>query len=99
MLIPMENNKQLDPYAALKNPEFILFILGRLFTILALEILRVSLGWQVYKITGDPLSLGMIGLSEFIPFPFIALIAGHVADIVSRKKIIVYCLLAFSICA
>jgi MFS family permease len=46
-------------------------------------------GWQVYEITGDPFSLGLIGLAEAVPAIGVSLYAGHVADIVDRKKIIV----------
>ena len=28
----------------------------------------VAVGWQVYDITRDPLDLGLIGLSQFLPF-------------------------------
>lgn len=94
----MEANLKHDPYAALRNPEFRLFIIGRLFAILALQIQGVIVGWQVYEITKDPLSLGLIGLCEFIPFIVVALFAGHIADITSRKRIIIICLWVLLIC-
>jgi MFS family permease len=46
-------------------------------------------GWQIYEHTRDELSLGMIGLAEAIPFILTSLFSGHVADVVSRKRIIV----------
>jgi MFS family permease len=48
----------------------------------------VIVGWQLYDITKDPLSLGMIGLTEVIPQVSIALFAGHFVDLWNRKKII-----------
>ena len=48
----------------------------------------VIVGWQVYDLTHDPFSLGLIGLSEAIPFLVVALFAGHVADLFNRKAII-----------
>ncbi len=48
----------------------------------------VIVGWQVYDLTHDPFSLGLIGLSEAIPFLIVALFAGHVADLFNRKVII-----------
>ena len=48
----------------------------------------VIVGWQVYDLTHDVFSLGLIGLSEAIPFLAMALFAGHVADLVNRKTII-----------
>jgi MFS family permease len=60
----------------------------------------VIVGWQVYDLTHDAFSLGLIGLSEAIPFLIVALFAGHVADLFNRKLIIsitatIYVLSAF----
>jgi len=59
----------------------------------------VIVGWQVYDLTHDVLSLGLIGLSEAIPFLTVALFAGHVADIVNRKLIIAITATVYVICA
>lgn len=88
-----------DPYAVLRIPEFRLFILARLCLTLALQIQAVVVGWQIYAITKDALSLGLIGLTEAVPSIVVALYAGHVADTTSRKKIIVTCVLALLLCA
>lgn len=45
-------------------------------------------GWQIKELTNDALSLGLIGLGEAIPFLAIAPFAGHIADIIDRKKIL-----------
>jgi hypothetical protein len=49
----------------------------------------VIVGWQVYEITKNPFSLGLIGLFEGIPFLVVSLFSGHVAYTVNRKKIII----------
>jgi predicted MFS family arabinose efflux permease len=49
----------------------------------------VAVGWQVYAIDGDPLDLGLVGLAEFLPLPLLALPAGHLADRVSRRAVLV----------
>jgi MFS family permease len=49
--------------------------------------------------TKDPFSLGLIGLSEAIPFLSVALFAGHIADIFNRKKLIQLSILLFFICS
>jgi predicted MFS family arabinose efflux permease len=43
--------------------------------------------WQVYALTRDPLSLGLVGLAEALPFITAALYAGHVADRYDRKRL------------
>jgi MFS family permease len=87
------------PYAALKIPDFRLFIFARFCVTLAIQIQSVVVAWQVYEITNDPLSLGLIGLAEAVPSIGVSLYAGHVADIVSRKKIIVLCLTTLLLCS
>jgi len=59
----------------------------------------VVVGWQVYEITKDPLSLGLIGLAEAIPAIAVSLYAGHLADIVERKKIILVCVVTLVFCS
>ena len=58
----------------------------------------VIIGWQVYDLTHDALSLGLIGLSEAIPFLTVALFAGHVADIINRKLIIAIAATIYVLC-
>lgn len=77
-----------SPYAAMKIPDFRRFISARFCITLAIQIQAVVVGWQVYEITKDPLSLGLIGLAEAIPSIAVSLYAGHVADVMSRKRII-----------
>lgn len=59
----------------------------------------VIVGWQVYDLTHDPFSLGLIGLAEAIPFLTVALFAGHVADIFDRKAIIAVTASIYVVCA
>ncbi len=83
-------NKQSGPYAALKIRDFKLFIVARQCVTLAIHIQATVVGWQLYEITHDPLALGLVGLVEAIPAITVSLYAGHVADIINRKKIIVF---------
>ena len=89
-----------DPYAALRIPEYRRFITARVFITIAIQIQAVVVGWQVYELTKDPLSLGLIGLAEAVPSIVVSLLgAGHVADFVHRKKIIVITVFFFFFCA
>lgn len=53
----------------------------------------------MYDLTHDPFALGLIGLSEAIPFLVVALFAGHVADLVNRKAIISVAASVYVVCA
>ncbi len=88
-----------NPYAALQVRDFRLFILSRLFITLAIQIQGVVVGWQIYELTKDPLSLGLIGLAEALPAITVSLYAGHLADIVERKKIILFCVILLALCS
>ena len=74
-----------SPYAALKLPDYRLLLLGRLLGTIAVQIQAIAVGWQIYAITKNPLSLGLIGLAEALPSIGVALYAGHVADILDRQ--------------
>ena len=56
---------------------------------LALQIQFVVLSWQVFQLTHDYLSLGLLGLAEAIPAVGLALYGGYIADRYDRRKIIV----------
>jgi MFS family permease len=88
-----------DAYAALRIKNYQKFIAARLLLTFAIQMQSVIVGWQIYSITHDALSLGMIGISEVIPFFCVTLFAGHVADIVNRKTIILTTNLIYFICA
>lgn len=87
--------KKHDAYAVLKLKDFRLFISFRFFLTMAIQMQSVIVGWQVYELTRDPLSLGLIGLAEAIPFVIVALYSGHIADRFNRKKIILWFELLF----
>ncbi|HEX8350322.1 MAG TPA: MFS transporter, partial [Hymenobacter sp.] len=80
---------QYDPYAALRLPEYRRFLLARICLTVATQVQGVVVSWQIFQLTKDPLALGLIGLAEAIPSIVVSLYAGHVADSVRRKNIIV----------
>jgi MFS family permease len=57
----------------------------RIFMVLAYQSMTVAASWHVYQITRDPLSLGLIGLAEVIPYFASALFAGYCIDHYSRR--------------
>lgn len=65
----------------------------------AAQIQVIVVSWQIYAMTHDPLSLGLIGLSEALPFIGVALFAGHVADRSNRQRISIAALLVLVVCA
>ena len=74
-----------DPYAALRYREFRLLIFGGLINTIALLVQEVALSYELYRLTHDPLVLGLLGLAEAIPFMALALFGGHLADRRERR--------------
>ncbi|WKS96141.1 MFS transporter [Riemerella columbina] len=86
---------QLEPLKTLRNTEFRALLLGRFFLILAFRMMATLLGWWVYQLTKNPLSIGLIGLSEVVPAVSTALYAGHVIDMNEKKKMLLLCNYAY----
>ncbi len=84
--------------ASLENVDFKYFLGVRFFATFAAQMTSTLMAWQVYKITRDPLALGLIGLFEVLPFMSFTLFAGHYADKLSRKKIIIIADLTLLLC-
>jgi MFS family permease len=88
-----------DPYQALRHREYRWFLLGSLALTMAMQIQTAVLGWQVYALTNDPLSLGLVGLAEALPFLGLTLYGGYVADHASRRSICAWAQGALLLCA
>lgn len=88
-----------SPYEALKYPEFVAFIFANSFITMALLIQEVILGYSIYKITHDPLALGLIGLAEALPYISLALFGGHFADRRNKKTIMQISLAIITLCS
>src|SRR6185312_12888710 len=78
-----------DPYAALRIRDFRLLILTRFGITLASQMEVIVVRYQVYGLTHDPLPLGIAGLVEAIPYLLAALFAGHIADRMNRRTLII----------
>ena len=88
-----------DAYASLRIANFRRFILSLLSMNVATQLQAVVVAWQIYALTHDPLSLGLIGLAEALPFIGFALPAGHVADRARRLTIARFALTALLGCS
>ncbi len=83
------NNLRPDPYASLRLPEFRYWLVAASFSTLAGRALAITLGYQIYAVSQDPLALGLLGLVEAIPALSSSLFGGHYADRYDRKTIAV----------
>ena len=59
--------------------------ISRVSSMIAFQMNGVAAGWQMYELTSNPLDLGLIGLSQFVPAAMLALVAGQVMDRCDRS--------------
>lgn len=78
-----------DPYQALRVRNFRWFIASQFAMTFGTQMQAVVVGWQVYDLTRDPLSLGLVGLAEVVPYIGFALFAGQLADRYDRRRIVI----------
>ncbi len=77
--------------AAFEHRDFKLFQAARLLSILGMQMQSVAIGWQIYSMTGRPMSLAWVGLAQFFPAVGLSLVTGHTADRVERRRILLAC--------
>jgi MFS family permease len=85
-------------FAVLRNRDFALYLGSRFSASIATQMVIMAVGWQVYHITGRVLDLGLIGLSQFLPFLCLVLFSGHIADQFDRRVIIIFGHCAYAVC-
>ncbi len=88
-----------DAYAALRVRNYRRYVVSLLAMTMATQIQGVVVAWQIYAVTRDPLSLGLIGLAEAFPYIGLALYAGHVADRHDRRRIALGALWMLLLCS
>lgn len=78
---------------------FRFFWLTTLLVSFAVQIMSVSIAWQIYDVTGEPFLLGLVGLSLFLPALVLILVTGLTADRFNRRMIMAVCLGVELLCA
>ncbi len=91
------STKKHDPYAALRDGNYVLFALGFMCSSFGLQMMGMALGWEMYERTHDPLWVGAIGLARALPVVIMALPAGHIIDHFDRKRVLVLTQTGFAV--
>lgn len=85
--------------SVLKQPYFTSFWLIRMLSTTSFQMLSVAIGWQMYALTHDAFSLGLVGLAQFLPMVVLTLVVGQVADRFQKRIIVLLSLLTEAIIA
>lgn len=83
-----------DPYAALRIPNYRLYVLGWFIALVGGRIQAVAVSWEMYQRTHEALSLGLVGLAQALPTMLLALPAGYLADKFNRPRLMILSLYA-----
>lgn len=86
-------------FHALKHRDFRLFWGGSFISQMGDQMQIVAVAWQLYAITHNAASLGLVGLSSFVPLLIFSLIGGVYADKVNRRKLLVVCQISQAVLA
>lgn len=81
-----------DAFAALRYRDFSIVTINQFCLTLAILIQEIIVAYSLYQITKDPLTLGLIGLAEAIPFIALSLWGGYFADKLNKQTIMKVCL-------
>jgi MFS family permease len=77
-----------DPYAALRDRQYRLYVSGYIVSVIGRQMLAVAIGWELYERTRSATALGLVGLVQAIPIVLLALPAGQLADVLDRRRIV-----------
>ena len=78
------------PFVALRHRDFRLWWFGQLISQSGSAMQTLAINWQISQLTGfNPLALGLVGLSRFVPIVIFSLAGGAVADARDRRKLLI----------
>ena len=82
----------------MRHVAFRRFLTARIFANVGAQMVTVAVGYQIYQLTRNPLDLGLVGLSQFLPFVVLILPAGQAADRLDRRRIVGACYATLALC-
>lgn len=83
----MAASQSSDALALLRDRNFGPYVISRFIVATCQRTLMVVIGYQIYDITNDPVSLGYVGLASFLPTLFLLLPSGDIADRYDRRLV------------
>lgn len=75
------------PAAIYRPRDLHFFVTSRFIATVAIQVQSVAIGWQIYDMERTPLSLGLVGLCQFVPMFLLTLPAGDIADRFDQRRV------------
>ncbi|MFM9108270.1 MAG: MFS transporter, partial [Chloroflexota bacterium] len=76
-------------WEALRYRDFRLLWSAEVISMAGSQLMRTALAWQIFELTRDPLQLGLLGLSRFVPLLIFGLWGGVIADRGDRRMTLI----------
>lgn len=77
-------------FSALRYPNFRLWFVGQLVSLIGTWTQGAALGYLVYELTGSPAFLGLVSFASGVPSWLFTLVAGAIADRLPRRTVLVW---------
>jgi MFS family permease len=91
-------NPRSTSLAPLYEREYRLFVIARFCYTMALRMVTTVVAYELFQLTKNSFSIGLLGLSEFVPVFALALYAGHVIDRSDKRTLLLRGILLYAIC-
>ncbi|MEP6343971.1 MAG: MFS transporter [Maricaulaceae bacterium] len=88
-----------DKYSAFRHVSYQRYFLARFLSAFGIQILSVSVAWQIYDETESALLLGLIGLVQFLPAVVLVVVTGIASDKLGRRMVMGVSILLQTLCA
>lgn len=88
-LLPRVRGLALDIQPLRDSPQFRLLWIGRGVTFLGSQFTRVAVPYQVYRMTGSSLAVGLVALAELGPLLVASFLGGALADAGDRRRLLI----------
>jgi len=86
-------------FAVFRHRDFALIWSASFLASVAMQMMAVAIGWQMYDLTGRAFDLGLVGLAEFLPSILLVFFTGAAADRYDRRIVTILAILGEFACA
>jgi MFS family permease len=88
-----------QPFLAFRHRDFRFYLLTSFLFTVAWLAQEVMVGYELYRMTGDPLAIGLLGLAHAAPYIIFSLVGGHLADLFPKKRLLQFSLGGILLCS
>ena len=95
----MEQSTPTDRFLAFRYPEFRILVAASFFFHAALLMQEAIIGYEIYQLTGSKMAIAYLGLAQVVPYIGLTMFGGHLADLLSKKKVIMTSIFGMLCCS